>query len=130
MIRVLVVDDHDFVRASIVIALTSVRGIEVEGSCANGLEAVNRVGEVRPDVILMDLCMPVLDGVEATRQIVARCPGARIVILTASFDGRRVNAARAAGAIDVVFKNAQISEVVDAVRRAALPRRLGHRAPL
>jgi NarL family two-component system response regulator LiaR len=130
MIRVLVVDDHDFVRESVVIALAGVRGIEVVGSCASGLEAVNRVDEVRPDVILMDLCMPVLDGVEATRQIVARRPDARVVILTASFDGRQVNAARAAGAFDVVFKNAQISEVVAAIRRAAMPPRLGHRAPL
>jgi DNA-binding NarL/FixJ family response regulator len=130
MIRVLVVDDHDFVRDSVVAALADAEGIEVIGSCTNGLEAVEQAGIAGPDVVLMDLTMPVLDGVEATRRIVSGRPESRVVILTASCDGRDVDAARAAGAIDSLYKSAEISEVIESIRRAATPPKLGLPPPL
>ncbi|MCW2644996.1 MAG: hypothetical protein QOD31_3383 [Pseudonocardiales bacterium] len=119
MIRVLVVDDHDLVRDGVIAALVHADGFEVVGSCADGQQAVEQAASAHADVILMDLSMPVLDGVEATRRIVAHDPGARVVILTSAAGSRRVNDARAAGAIDCVFKDADVTEMVDVVRRAA-----------
>ena len=122
MIRVLVVDDHDLVRDEVSAALTDAGGIEVVGTCVDGQQAVERAQVIHPDVIVMDLSMPRLDGVEATRQILGRDPEARVVILTSATGGRRVNDARAVGAVDCVFKDADISQVIEAVRRAALPK--------
>jgi CheY-like chemotaxis protein len=119
MIRILVVDDHDLVRAGLNAAFVHAGGFEVVGSCADGLQGVELAGRTRPDVILMDLWMPVLDGVEATRRIVARDPAARVVILTSAAGSRRVNDARAAGAVDCIFKDADITEMIDVVRRVA-----------
>jgi DNA-binding NarL/FixJ family response regulator len=119
MIRVLVVDDHDLVRDGVIAALEHADGFEVVGSCADGQQAVAEAAGARADVILMDLSMPVLDGIEATRRIVAQDPAARVVILTSAAGSRRVSDARAAGAVDCVFKDADVTEMVDVVRRAA-----------
>lgn len=121
MIRVVVADDHDFVRQGVVAVLENAGDIMVVGSCANGQQAVDCVARARPDVILMDLSMPVLDGVEATRRILAQDSSARIVILTSGAGGRRVNDARAAGAVDCIYKNVDTSEMLRAVRHAASP---------
>jgi DNA-binding NarL/FixJ family response regulator len=129
MISVLVADDHEFVREGVVAALSAAGDIKIVGSCGNGREAVEQAKICRPDVILMDLSMPVLGGVEATRELLADRPDARVVIFTAAFDGRDVTAARAAGAVDCVFKTAQISDVIGSIRRAAASPRLGPYAP-
>lgn len=130
MIRILVVDDHDLVRDGVIAAIECAGDMRVVGSCADGEQAVVTAQNAHPDVILMDLSMPVLDGVEATRRIVARDPAARVVILTSAAGGRRVDDARAAGAIGCVFKDADIGEVLDSVRRAASSPILGDGFPL
>lgn len=118
MIRVLVVDDHELVRTTVVAALRGAAGIEVVGSCTDGQEAVDAAERTRPDVVLMDLSMPRLGGVEATRRLLATRPGLRIVVLTSMVSGRRVQAALAAGAVACVVKDADTAHVIDAVRAA------------
>ena len=121
MIRVLVVDDHEFVRSAVSSALTAAGGIEVVATCGDGQEALGVAVHTRPDVVLMDLSMPRLDGVQATRQMIATDPDARIVILTSAIHGRMVGEAMAAGAVSCVFKDADANEVIKAVRSAARP---------
>jgi DNA-binding NarL/FixJ family response regulator len=130
MIRVLVVDDHAFVRDSVIAALEGTTDLAVVGSCADGQQAIEELARVRPDVILMDLSMPVLDGVEATRRIVAQDPGARIVIFTSAAGDRRITEALAAGAVECIYKDADIPAMVDTVRRVAGPPILGAGIPL
>lgn len=104
-VRVMIVDDHELLRRSLVDLLGAVPDLDVVAVCADGQEAVDAVEQARPDVILMDLTMPVLDGVQAT-ELIMRCrPGQRILILTATPGS--VNAARAlaAGASRIVPKN-------------------------
>jgi DNA-binding NarL/FixJ family response regulator len=121
LIRVLVVDDHDLVRAEVSRALTKAGGIEVVGLCADGQDAIEQAALSNPDVIVMDLSMPRLDGVEATRRIVSSGSPARIVVLTSAAGGRPVLDARAAGAHSFVYKHADIADVIQAVRNAAPP---------
>jgi DNA-binding NarL/FixJ family response regulator len=130
MIRVLVVDDHELVRDGVIAALRGAGDIEVIGACTDGEQAVEQAEAAGPDVILMDLSMPVLDGIEATRRIVARDPGARIVILTAAIAGHRRAAAERAGALDWVCKSADLTELLETVRRVARSPVLGGGSPL
>jgi DNA-binding NarL/FixJ family response regulator len=116
---VVVVDDHQMVRAGLLTLLESSGDVTVIGQAADGVEAVRVVTELRPDVVLMDLSMPVLDGVEATRQIVAAVPGVRVVVLTSFSDRARVNDALAAGAIGYLLKDCEPPELLGAVRAAA-----------
>lgn len=120
MIRVLVVDDHEMIRIAVSSALGAAGGIEVVGSCRDGQEALGVVAHSQPDVVVMDLSMPRLDGVEATRRILASDPSTKIVILTSAIHGRKVLEALAAGAVSCVFKDADANEVIRAVRAAAL----------
>jgi two-component system invasion response regulator UvrY len=107
MIRVLVVDDHELVRTAVCSLLEDAGGFEVVGSCADGQEAVDAVDPLKPDVVLMDLSMPRMGGLEATRRLVAAHPGLRIVIFTSAVDGRQVREAMVAGAVGHVFKTAR-----------------------
>jgi DNA-binding NarL/FixJ family response regulator len=120
VIRVLVVDDHGVVRAGLDQLLSATPGVEVVGRATDGLDAVDQAGELRPDVVLMDLSMPVLDGVEATRRIVAAGGPSRVVILTSFSDQDRVLAAIDAGARGYVLKDAEPDELVRAIRAAAV----------
>ena len=117
-IRVLVVDDHELTRRSIAAELVAAGGIEVIGSCADGVQALDAASLGHPDVVLMDLSMPRMDGVEATALLAARYPSTRVVIFTSAVDGRRVNAALAAGATSCVFKGSPVGDVIHAVRCA------------
>jgi DNA-binding NarL/FixJ family response regulator len=119
MIRVVVADDHGVVRAGLDQLLATAADIELVGSAANGAEAVELVAEHRPDVVLMDLSMPVVDGVEATRQIVAADGEARVVVLTSLADDRHIAEALDAGAIGYVLKHAAPDDLLDAIRAAA-----------
>ncbi len=98
MIDVLVADDHAVVRAGIAQVLANEEDLEVVGLAANGEEALELCGRTRPDVVLMDLSMPVTDGIEATRRLVDRCPDVHVVVLTSFSDRGRILPALDAGA--------------------------------
>jgi NarL family two-component system response regulator LiaR len=117
--RVLVVDDHDLFRAGLARLLSSQPDIEVVAQASGGLMGVRLAEELHPDVVLMDLRMPDLDGSEATRAILESQPSARVVALSASVDEVDVAAAMQAGACGFLVKDAPITEVVVAVRAAA-----------
>ena len=104
-VRVLVVDDHTLVRRGVADVLRDESGFAVVGQAEDGAEAVSRARELRPDVILMDLYMPRLSGLEATRQIKAALPGTRIVVLTVSEEERDLFEAVKAGAEGYLLKN-------------------------
>ncbi len=114
-IRVLVVDDQALFREALVALLAVQDGIEVVGEAANGQDAVDAVGRLRPDVVLMDLRMPVLDGVGATRRLHVDHPGVRVLALT-TFDGdAEVFPALRAGAVGYLLKDATTERLVEAV---------------
>ncbi len=119
VIRVLVVDDHGVVRLGVERALTGLRGVEVVGAVADGEQALDAVRELDPDVILMDLQMPGLDGIEATREIVRQRPDARVVVLTSYLDRGKIEAALEAGAIGYTLKDGDPQELERVVRVAA-----------
>jgi DNA-binding NarL/FixJ family response regulator len=117
--RVLVVDDQTVVRDGLVLLLGLLPGLEVVGSAGDGEEALRLVAEHRPDVVLMDLRMPRVDGVEATRRIKAAHPAVQIVVLTTYSDDESVFAALQAGARGYLTKDAgaeEIARAIDAVR--------------
>lgn len=118
MIRVVLVDDHLIVRSGLAALLATAVGIELVGTAANGLEAIAIVDATRPDVVLMDLSMPVLDGVEATRRIVADIPGTRVVVLTSFGDQNRILEALRAGADGYLLKHTDPEALFAAIRAA------------
>ena len=118
MIRLLIVDDHAVVREGLRLLFATTSGIEVVGMAGDGAVAVEQTRVLAPDVVLMDLGMPVLDGIEATRRIVARDPDAKVVVLTSYTDQERLVAALDAGAIGYVLKHSDAEVVVRAVRAA------------
>jgi DNA-binding NarL/FixJ family response regulator len=113
--RVLVVDDQTVVREGIVMLLGLLPGVEVVGAAGDGEEAVRRVAELAPDVVLMDLRMPRCDGVEATRRIRAEHPGTQVVVLTTFADDESLFPALKAGARGYLTKDAGGDEIVRAV---------------
>ena len=117
-IRVLVVDDHAVVRAGLRGLLELQDGIEVVGDAENGAEGIEAAARVRPDVVLMDLVMPGLDGVSAMRLLRERLPETRVIVLTSFLDDDKLLPALRAGAAGYLLKNAEPQEVVRAVRTA------------
>lgn len=118
MIRLLIVDDHSVVRRGLETLLGTFADIEIVGTAADGIEAVQLAAERHPDIILMDLSMPNLDGFEATRQILAANPTIRIVALTSFSEQRKVFDAISSGAIGYLLKDSTPAELVDGVRAA------------
>ena len=118
-IRVLIADDHAIVRAGVATVVGLADGIEIVGEAADGRAAVEKAKRLRPDVVLMDLMMPVLDGVAATAAVVANCPAVRVLILTTDASSRDIVRALDAGAIGVVIKTAPNSSIVSAIRAVA-----------
>ncbi len=119
MTRVLLVDDHLLVRAGLAALLETEADLDVVGEAGDGAEAVEKARATSPDVILMDLSMPVLDGVAATRQILAEQPGVQVIVLTSFSDRDRVTEALAAGAIGYLLKDCEPRELINGVRAAA-----------
>lgn len=119
MIRVLVVDDHAMVRAGLVAMLAADGDIEVVAQAADGRAAVDQAAERHPDVVLMDLSMPVMDGVEATRAVLQAAPATRVVVLTSFSDRERVRRAIEAGAVGYQLKDAEPDALREAIRSAA-----------
>ncbi len=125
MIRVVVVDDHAMVRSGIAALLEASDDISVVGQAADGRSAVSVTADTLPDVVLMDLSMPVMDGAEATREVLAVVPEAKVVVLTSFSDRQRVGAALRAGAVGYQLKDGEPADLLAAIRAAAA----GH-APL
>jgi len=119
VIRVLVVDDHKLVRQGLRFLLQQEDGISVVGECADGAEALDAVRRLRPDVVLLDLLMPHLDGLAALPGLKAARPDLRIVVLTSDQDDERIVEAIRGGATSYLLKTAGVDEVVAAVRAAA-----------
>jgi len=119
VIRVLVADDHPVFRDGLAMLLGSVDGIEVVGTAANGLVAVESAVRLRPDVVVMDVQMPELNGVEATRRLAAEAPEVGILVLTMSEDDGTVFAAIRAGARGYLVKGAEQEEIVRAITTVA-----------
>jgi DNA-binding NarL/FixJ family response regulator len=117
-IKVLLVDDHAVVRRGLHGFFELLDDIEVVGEAEDGLRAVELVGELEPDVVLMDLLMPVMDGIAATAEIKARYPDVEVVALTSFIEEERVTAALEAGATGYLLKDADADDVAVAVRRA------------
>lgn len=115
-IRVLVVDDHPIVRDGICSLLGLTPDIEMVGEAPNGHEALDTVRKLRPDVVLMDIAMPVMGGVEATRRMCKEFPGTRVLILTQHDDSEHVFAAIEAGAYGFISKTAASSELTSGIR--------------
>jgi two-component system, NarL family, response regulator LiaR len=115
-IRVLVVDDHAVVREGLRTFLELQDGIEVVGEAADGREAVDLAERVEPDVVLMDLVMPRMDGVQAMRALRERVPDARVIVLTSFLEDERLLPAIRAGAAGYLLKNVEPSELARAVR--------------
>jgi NarL family two-component system response regulator LiaR len=117
-IKVLIVDDHAIVRQGLRTFLELQKDIQVVGEAEDGREAVEQAGRHRPDVVLLDLVMPHMDGIEATRQILERSPGSRVLILTSFGDDDKVFPAIRAGAQGYLLKDIPPTELVQAVREA------------
>jgi DNA-binding NarL/FixJ family response regulator len=116
MIRVVIADDHAMVREGLASVLSADGDIRVVASAANGAEAVDAVRASETDVVVMDLSMPVVDGVAATRAIRETAPGVRVLVLTSFSDRERVRSALAAGATGYQLKDAEPRELRAAVR--------------
>ena len=116
-IRVLIADDHAIVRKGIRALLATEADIEVVGEAADGKEAVEKAERLHPDVILMDLVMPGMDGIEATRRITTRQPEIRILVLTSFAEDEKVFPALKAGALGYLLKDAGPEELVRAIRQ-------------
>jgi DNA-binding NarL/FixJ family response regulator len=119
MIRVLLVDDQTLVRQGIRMLLEIEQGIQVVGQCANGREALQQVEALHPDVVLMDVRMPEMDGVAATREICSQHPEIGVIILTTFEDDEIVFEGLQAGARGYLLKDIQSEEMAEAVRKVA-----------
>ncbi len=118
MIRLLIVDDHAVVREGLRAFLELQDGLEIVGEAADGREALTEARRLEPDVILMDLVMPKLDGVSAMRELREALPGCRVIVLTSFLDDDRLLPAIRAGAAGYLLKNAAPSELARAIRAA------------
>ncbi len=118
MIRVLIVDDHPMVRHGLTGVLARAADIEVVDAVADGALAADAAAAGRADIVLMDLSMPGMDGIQATGEVLARCPKARVVVLTSFAEQARVVAALQAGAVGYLLKDTEPDDLVQAVRAA------------
>jgi NarL family two-component system response regulator LiaR len=116
LIRVLVVEDHAVVREGLCSLLTARYGVKVVGEAADGLEAVEKTQALKPDVILMDLAMPRMTGLEATLKIREKDPDARILILTSFSEDAKVSAAIKAGAMGFLLKDSSADDLAHAIQ--------------
>ncbi|MDA8291670.1 MAG: response regulator transcription factor [Actinomycetota bacterium] len=118
VVRVVIADDHTVLREGLRRSLESA-GLAVVGEAADGAEAVTVSARVRPDVVLMDVSLPVQDGIEATRQLRVRAPGVSVVMLTMFADGTTLQEALSAGAVGYLVKDCTTAEIVETLRSVA-----------
>ncbi|HXX46699.1 MAG TPA: response regulator transcription factor [Myxococcota bacterium] len=127
-VSVMLADDHAVVRDGLRALLEGGNDLQVVGVAGNGREAVAEALRLRPDIVIMDIAMPELDGVEATRRIVERCPDTRVLILSMYLSAEHIYRALQAGAQGYVLKESAGEEVVDAIRALRAGKRyLSHR---
>jgi DNA-binding NarL/FixJ family response regulator len=119
MISVLIADDHGVIRDGLGRLIDALEDIELAGTAVDGSEAVQRARELEPDVVLMDLDMPRMDGIEATRLITEERPGTAVLVLTSFSDRARILGALSAGACGYLLKDASSEEVADGIRAAS-----------
>lgn len=119
MTTVLLVDDHAMVRAGLAALLGAADDLRIVGEARDGAQAVELAAQLRPDLVLMDLSMPVMDGIEATRQVLAAVPATRVVVLTSFSDRAKVTDALAAGAVGYLLKDTEPEQLLAGVRAAA-----------
>jgi DNA-binding NarL/FixJ family response regulator len=119
VIRVLLADDHGVIRDGLGRLISGLEDVELLGTAADGAEAVERARALEPDVVLMDLDMPRMDGIEATRRILADRPGTPVLVLTAFSDRPRILGALEAGACGYLLKDAASEDVAEGIRAAA-----------
>lgn len=117
MIRILLADDHEMVRIGVAAYLQAQPDMDVVAEASNGQEAVSLALEHKPDVILMDMVMPILTGAEATAEIVKAWPEARIMMVTSFIDDDKVYAALEAGAVSYLLKTSKASHIAEAIRK-------------
>ena len=116
MIKILLVDDHEMVRIGVSAYLKVQPDMEVVGEAVNGMEAVDKALELRPDIILMDMVMPGMNGAEATKAIIDKWPEAKIMIITSFLDDDKVYPALEAGAISYILKTSNAKRIAEAIR--------------
>jgi DNA-binding NarL/FixJ family response regulator len=121
-IRLIIAEDNEVLRQSLVMTLELYDGLQCVGEAANGLEAIELCKHVQPDVILIDLLMPVMDGAAAIPPIRHLCPDAQIIVLTSGFDYRQVEKVRDLKPAAVLFKNVTVDTLVSTIRRVAAAR--------
>lgn len=126
MIRVMLVDDHKMVREGLKIYLSAEDEIEIVGEAENGAAGAELAAELKPDVILMDLMMPVADGIEGTKRCLAASPHSRVIVLTSMPDDERVVPALKAGALSYILKDISADELAATIRSAAAGRATLH----
>jgi NarL family two-component system response regulator LiaR len=118
-ISILIVDDHEVVRRGIRAYLESLPDFEVVGEAGSGLQAIEMVRELIPDVVLMDLIMPNMDGIETTRRVKAISPRTQVVVLTSFHDDAHIFPALKAGATSYILKDVKMDKLEDTIRRAS-----------
>lgn len=116
MINVVFVDDHEMVRIGVSAYLSAQPDINVVGEAANGRDAIDLVLKLKPDIVLMDLVMEEMDGIEATRHIIEKWPDAKIIIVTSFLDDDKVYPAIEAGATSYLLKTSKASDIAKAIR--------------
>lgn len=116
LIKILLVDDHEMVRIGVSAYLKIQPDMEVVGEAVNGMEAVDKALELRPDIILMDMVMPGMNGAEATKAIIDKWPEAKIMIITSFLDDDKVYPALEAGAISYILKTSNAKRIAEAIR--------------
>jgi DNA-binding NarL/FixJ family response regulator len=119
VIRVLIADDHPLMRRGLADILSGVDDIEVVGSAEDGAAAIALAHALRPDIVLMDISMPGMDGIEATEKLTEMNTGARVVMLTSYSEREKITEALAAGAVSYLTKDSPPDAVVRAIRSAA-----------
>nr|WP_273015385.1 response regulator transcription factor [Paenibacillus arenosi] len=118
-IRVLLVDDHEMVRIGLAAVLSTEDGIEVVGEAGNGMDGIRLAQEYKPDVVLMDLVMDGMDGIETTRKLLQLYPDCKVIVLTSYLDDEKMYPVIEAGAFSYLLKTSRANEVADAIRAAA-----------
>jgi NarL family two-component system response regulator LiaR len=118
-IKVLLVDDHEMVRIGLAAVLGTEEGIEVVGEASNGQEGIRLAREYRPDVVLMDLVMEGMDGIETTKKLLQEYPDCKVIVLTSFLDDEKMYPVLEAGAFSYLLKTSRAAEIAQAIRSAA-----------